>query len=389
MDQARIGVIGFGARAGDVVGQIRRASDRAAVTAVFDPSPAGVERGRAINPDIAIEGEAAALANRADVDWVVIGSPNALHRAHAEAAFAAGKHVFLEKPLATTLDDCIAIRDAWRAAGTTCIVGYTLRCSPHFARIKRLLDEGVAGSIISMEFNETLEFNHGGFIHQDWRRHSAEAGSHLLEKCCHDLDLANWYVGALPVRVASFGGLRFFTPDNRRHVERIGPQPETGRPAYGAWGREGDPFTDDKDIVDHQVVILEYADGVRATFHTNCNAAIFERRTYICGAEGAIRADGAACRIEHQRVGWDTPRKTIDTRDEGGGHGGADRVMGEGVVRTMFEGAPPLATPDDGVVSAAVALAADEAMARGVVVDLRPTWQRLELDPAAPSRGAP
>lgn len=385
MNQMRWGVIGCGMRAMDIIRQTRRADDRVTVSAVCDPSEAGVERARSVNPDAAVERDPRRLAGRADVDWVLIGSPNAMHRAHAEAAFAAGKPTFIEKPLATTLDDGLAIRNAWRAAGVTCIVGYTLRYSPHFGRIKDLLDAGVAGEIISMEFNETLDFNHGGFIHQDWRRHSAEAGSHLLEKCCHDLDLANWYVGALPVRVASFGGLGFFTPDHAHHADRIGPNPDNGRPAYRGWGRPGDPFTADKDIVDHQVAILEYADGVRATFHTNCNAGIPERRTCILGAEGAIRADGVACWIEHQRIGWNEPRDRIDTRAEEGGHGGADKVMGESVVRTMFEGEPPLATPDDGVVSAAVAWAIDEAMERGEVVDLRPTWQRIGVDPAAPA----
>ncbi len=384
MHQVRWGVIGCGMRAMDIIRQTRRASDRIAVTAVCDPNATGVERARSVNPSVAIEDEPRQLAARSDVDWVLIGSPNAMHREHAEAAFAAGKPAFIEKPLATTLDDCLAIRDAWRAAGVMCIVGYTLRYSPHFGRIKQLLDEGIAGRLISMEFNETLEFNHGGFIHQDWRRHRREAGSHLLEKCCHDLDLANWYVGALPIRVASFGGLRFFTPENAHHAQRIGPNPKDGRMAYRAAGGPGDPFTLDKDIVDHQVAILEYADGVRATFHTNCNAGMPERRTCLCGAEGAIRGDGVACWIEHQRIGWDQPRQRIDTHGQEGGHGGADRVMGQGVVRTMCQGEPPLATPDEGVVSAAVALAIDQAMQTGNVVDLRPIWQRVGVDPTAP-----
>ena len=65
--------------------------------------------------------------------------------------------------------------------------------------------------MISMEFNETLGFNHGGFIMGDWRRLTENSGTHLLEKCCHDIDLVNWMLESIPVKVASFGGVNFFT----------------------------------------------------------------------------------------------------------------------------------------------------------------------------------
>ncbi len=51
-----------------------------------------------------------------------------------------------------------------------------------------------------MEFNETLDFNHGGYIMGDWRRLQRYSGTHLLEKCCHDIDLVNWITGSLAGR---------------------------------------------------------------------------------------------------------------------------------------------------------------------------------------------
>jgi len=250
-----------------------------------------------------------------------------------------------------------------------------LRYSPLYGKIHELVAAGRIGRIISFEFNETLGFNHGGYIFGNWRLKNANAGSHLLEKCCHDLDLANWITGSLPVRVASFGGRDFFVPENAHHMERIGPNAE-GKPAYGVWALPGwvNPFSDEIDIMDNQVAILQYANGVRATFHTNCNAGLPERRMYLCGTEGALRADLWTGIIELQRIGHDSKIERIDT-GAAGGHGGGDEVMAEGLAGTLLEGRAPLASVEEGVRSCAVAFAIDRALAEGRVVDLASWWK--------------
>ena len=79
------------------------------------------------------------------------------------AAIEAGKHVVCEKPLATTLDDCEAIRAAARRSpGGIFFFGLVLRYSPFYRRVKQLLEDGEIGRIVSFEFNETLPFFHGG-----------------------------------------------------------------------------------------------------------------------------------------------------------------------------------------------------------------------------------
>ena len=108
--------------------------------------------------------------------------------------------MFCQKPLATTLADCLAMREAWQASGRMFIIGFSLRYAPHYRKIKELLDQGAVGRIVSMEFNETLDFNHGGYIMGDWRRLQRYSGTHLLEKCCHDIDLVNWIMGSLAAR---------------------------------------------------------------------------------------------------------------------------------------------------------------------------------------------
>jgi predicted dehydrogenase len=253
--------------------------------------------------------------------------------------------------------------------------GLVLRYSPLYGKIHELVATGRIGRIISFEFNETLGFNHGGYIFGNWRRRNANAGSHLLEKCCHDLDLVNWITGSLPVRVASFGGRDFFVPANAPYVERIGPNAE-GKPAYGTWSDPGrvSPFSEGADIVDNQVAILQYANGVRATFHTNCNAGLPERRMYLCGTEGSLRGDAWTGIIELQRIGHDSKVERIDT-GAGGGHAGGDEVMAQGLAGTLLEGRAPLASVEEGLQSCAAAFAIDQALEEKRVVDLDAWWK--------------
>jgi predicted dehydrogenase len=375
-----IGVIGMGARVCFLMQRLLKHEMGIRLVAVCDPDDRAIARAREWqDQEVAACSTVADLVQRDDVAWVWIGSPNRHHRAHAIAALEAGKHVFCEKPLATTLDDCLAIREAWRRSGRHFILGFTLRFSPHYRSIRELLDNGVIGQLISMEFNETLDWNHGGRIHRDWRRWRSEAGTHLLEKCCHDLDLVNWFTGSRVIRAASFGGLRLFTPDNAHHMRRIGLGPN-GRQAFCARsGPSGDPFTADKDIVDHQVAILEFASGVRATFHTNCAAGIPERRMLLLGSEGAIRADVIDGRIEYQRIGWHEPREFIESPAKGG-HGGGDEVLIDEMARCMLGGPQPRVGLDTGLDAAVACFGVDEALDRREVIDLSPMWRRVDAD---------
>ncbi len=378
-----IGVVGTGSRIAHIIRNIPGFGDRIRVTALHDTHKEFVDLSLdSYAPDATVYDDYNDLVCDPSVDWVLIGSWNRLHAEQAIAAFEAGKHVFCEKPLANTLEDTLAMRAAHRRSGTLFMIGFTLRYSPHYRRIKEIVSSGKIGTIVSMEFNETLDFNHGGYIHSDWRRLRELAGSHLLEKCSHDLDVANWIAGSLVSRVASFGGLRFFVPENVYHQERIGPDPATGRPAFQTWRNERNPFTCDKDIVDHQVAILEYANGIRATFHTNCVAGIPERRMYIIGSEGTIRSDVIPGTIEVRRYGWNTE---VENHDSGvsESHGGGDEVLVQSLSDVMLHGSQPPTSLEDGLTSAVTAFAIDDAMELGAVVDMAPYWDRVEAD--APS----
>ena len=377
MKSKGIGVIGCGSRILGLLERIPGLGRTIRVRALCDTEPGAVRRYQdRFGPGAKAYRDYRKLVKDPSVDWVFIGSWNCYHREHAVAALNAGKHVFCEKPLATTLGDCLAMRKAWERKGMKFSVGFTLRYSPHYRKIKQLVDAGKVGKIISMEFNETLHFDHGGFIHGDWRRLSKYSGSHLLEKCCHDMDLAHWIVGSLPARVASFGGTDFFVPKNKRYMKKVG-KPARSHSPFCMWPRPEDhnPFTARKDIVDNQVAILEFANWARATFHTNCSTNIGERRMYICGTDGTLRADLGTGTVEVRKIRYGVDVKTFATGARGG-HGGGDEVLGRSIRDSILKGAEPLADLDDGLKSAVTCFAVDKAQETGRVVDVGPMWKR-------------
>lgn len=381
--KVRIGMIGTGGRLRGVVRRLLQSdtTGRLEIVAAYDPDSGSLDTldqvfGKTVRRAASDE----ALINDPEVDWVFIGSWNSEHARQSVAALNAGKNVFCEKPLATEFEGCLAIRDAVARTGKAFAFGLVLRYSPHYVRLKEVLESGVIGKIISFEFNETLGFNHGGYIFGNWRRKRANAGTHLLEKCCHDIDLANWMIGSLPVQVASFGGRDFFTPENQGEVERIGPNAE-GKAAFSLWPdpHHKNPFDGEADIFDNQVAILQYANGVRGTFHTNVNASLRERRFYICGTRGSIRADLVSGIIEVRENGWTARSEVYDT-NAGDGHGGGDEVMANSLLATLTQGTAPAAGVLEGLHSALAAFALDEAADTGKVVDVRELWCRAGVE---------
>lgn len=126
------------------------------------------------------------------------------------------------------------------------------------------------------------------------------------------------------------------------------------------------------------MAIVEYANGVRATFHTNCNAGIPERRMYILGSEGAIRADVLTGKIEYRRIGFS--EQIIDaSTTAAGGHGDGDTYLTRELVRSMTKGIAPHAGIEEGLRSAITCFGIDKAMETGKMVDIRPMWEKVGI----------
>lgn len=367
-------VIGTGQRAIGVVEHlIRDSGGQVRILSMYDPDPGAMEEAAtAWKATDALRARSAEEALEVPgAQWAMIFSPNAFHREHIERAFDAGLHVFAEKPLATTIEDCVAIHEAHRRSHRFFATGFVLRYAPLYREIKRLLDTGTFGPVISIAANENIPPDHGGYIMSNWRRLTRWAGPHILEKCCHDLDLINWFCDDLPRRAAAFHDLLVYRPENQWMFDRYG-----GADRFLTWRdrhRVGSPFTSDKDITDTFVGILDYRKGAKVMFQaTMCNA-IPERRMYIACREGTIIAELYRGTLQYARIG-ESPR---EVQLSGGGHGGGDDFIMKELWDTMTQGTPPACSGEEGLRSAVVALALDQAAREGRVVDLEPTWAAL------------
>ena len=372
-----IGLIGAGARSA-VLKLLFGCGTKLRLRGVYDPD-AGHARERAASlgfPQARICASEVEVLESAAVDWVLVFSPNCFHAGQVAAALRAGKDVFTEKPMATALEDCEEVCRAYQQSGRQLATGFVLRYSPIYRKIRELLDAGEIGRIISIEADDNLPVTLGSYIMRNWRRRRANAGPYILEKNCHDLDLLNWFTGSLPARVASFGGLDFFVPKNERlrreYTDAEGRSPFTAIPDDHG---EASPFLADKDIVDNQVCILEYRNGIRATFHATLANRLPDRRMYISGSEGTLVLSREVIRV--RRLGEEAVR-TYDfhNQDE---HGGGDAVIMRELYETMCGGGAPKSSGMQGLRSAVVALGLDEAQRTGTVVDLDAVWRRLGI----------
>ncbi|MBP1583065.1 MAG: Gfo/Idh/MocA family oxidoreductase [Victivallales bacterium] len=369
-----IAVIGCGQRGQYVVENLLRDSQRHVhVKAVFDPDAEACRTAlrRWLEPEARICRDLQEAIGTVGVDWVMVFSPNVFHKDGVLAGFAAGKHVFSEKPLATSIEDCVAINQAHARSGRQFATGFVLRYAPIYRKVKQLLDEGTFGRILAVDANEHIVPSHGGYIMCNWRRHSAMAGPHILEKCCHDLDLLIWYLQGLPVRVSAFGGREFFVKENESLMK------EYGKKLFLCWQVPYDldtPFSGDTDLMDVTTSIAEFDNGARVTFSATMSNALPERRIRLCCTRGVIVAELYTMTLRYRRLGEEQESVISYSGD---GHAGGDSYIMKELYDCMCSGEPPKCSGAEGLRSAVYALAIDEAARTGQTVSLEKTWKRL------------
>ncbi len=376
--QIGVAVIGTGGRGTGVTRRLLEdAGDGIKIVSCYNKVRSRAENALEVwkSPETVICDSYQEAIQRDDVDWVMVFSPNAYHKEHIVCGFEAGKHVFSEKPLATKIEDCVAINEAHKKSGKFFATGFVLRYAPIYRKVKELIENGVIGRVLSIDANENITPAHGSYIMQNWRRLKSESGPHILEKCCHDLDLINWFCDSVPARVASFGGRDLFTPANAGMYDKF---QKKGESVFKGWADpEGlkTPFHDDTDMLDNQVGIFQYRNGIRVMFQCTMSNAIPERRMYISGTEGNIIVELYSSLLKYRRIDEDE-MKVIDFA--GDGHGGGDTFQTKELYEnTMLAGKPPVCSGSEGLVSAVLALALDKSALEGDMIDLEPVWKDL------------
>jgi predicted dehydrogenase len=339
----RVALVGAGIR-GEIYGHwIGAHPDRAQLVAVAEPR---ADRREPIAARHGLPGSAVfddwrdLVAGPRLADAVVITTQDAEHVEPAVAFAEAGYAVLLEKPIAPTEQECRRVVDAVTRNKVVFGVCHVLRYAPYTRMLRELLAADAIGEIVSVDHVEPVGFAHyaHSYVRGNWRREDSSAPM-LLAKSCHDLDWLRHVVGR-PVRsVSSFGGLTYFVPENRppRAAERctdcvlqdscaysavriygehlaagdlawplsvLTPEPDAESVARalrtGPYGRC--VWACDNDVVDHQVVSLEFDGGATATFTMTAFSTSRPRITHLFGTLGEIFCDGSVLRVTDFRT---------------------------------------------------------------------------------------
>jgi myo-inositol 2-dehydrogenase/D-chiro-inositol 1-dehydrogenase len=197
LDVVRVGMIGAGGIARTHSRNLR-GIDGVEVATVMDPLR---ERAEAL----AAECDARAFADLEplldDVDAVYVCSPPTMHRAQVEAAAAAGKHVYCEKPIATTLDDGCAIAAALSSSPGRAMVGFNNRFRPAFRRWRQLIRSGELGAPLSSWILRMAPSMPAPY--ENWRTTPGLLCGITIESASHDIDLVRWALGEIGAVSAS------------------------------------------------------------------------------------------------------------------------------------------------------------------------------------------
>ena len=192
--------------------------DEIQFVAVAEPDPvrrAHFANQHSIPPENQFESWEHLLAKPPLGQAALICTPDQLHTAPALAALEAGYDVLLEKPMATNLAECRLLVAAEKAHGKQLHICHVLRYTPHFQKMKTVVESGVLGEIINVSHRENVAWWHmaHSFVRGNWRN-TAASSPMILAKCCHDLDILIWLLNDRCETLSSVGGLLHFHPQN-------------------------------------------------------------------------------------------------------------------------------------------------------------------------------
>jgi predicted dehydrogenase len=342
----RLGFIGVGAMGLSHVNSFARlCGDKVEISAVCTANKASIKKVHEIAPDAKVVSTERELID-SRLDAVIVSTPNFTHAKLAQEILAAGKHLFLEKPIGITPDECRQVVAASEKSDRVVMVGHELRYSPFFQKLKDLVEAGEVGKprmVWTREFRGPFQPKSG-----DWIQDNRKSGGTLVDKNCHHFDLMNWWVGARPKRVCAFGG---------NAVNRVLEGPHQGH--------------------DHISMSFEYENGVRGTHHLCMFALDFPREDLemgIIGDGGLLQTRISDIQILQWKRGFQQKEPIVHRvkakLGEGwGSHLGFDEIHQE-FVSCILEKRQPLTTPRNCIDGTLLAIAGEESIRKGQIVEI-------------------
>ena len=283
-----------------------------------------------------------------------------------------GCHLLVEKPLATNRADTELICHAAANYDKVFMVCHQMRYTPLYGTLKRLITSGDYGDVVSVEHSENLAYHHMAHSFVRGFFNSSKLTPMILAKSCHDMDLLRWLADSRPLRIASFGQLSYFKPQNAPKgapafcldgcaadsecpysAQKIYLAEDTD-PAYIR--QMGSPETKqelltllktnqfgrcvyhcDNDVVDHQSVCIEFQNGVTASFMMTGHNGVERRLTKLSMTNGELQLDASAGIIDAWRF-HPYSKQTFTPSASDTTHLGGDTAIMDGFTQAIHSG---------------------------------------------------
>jgi predicted dehydrogenase len=363
--ELRYGINGAGSMGREHIENIK-VMGGATVSALSDPHKPSQDAALAMAPGAKVFSDHRALLDSGLIDAVIVATPNDTHAAVLKDCLATDLAVFVEKPLATTVEDLKSILswDEKRSAMTW--MGLEYRFMPPVAEAIARAKEGEAGKIHQVSIREHREPFYPKV--DNWNRFAERTGGTLVEKCCHYFNLMDIVVGEQPVRVFASGG------QSVNHLD----EKYDGKQA---------------DMLDNAYVVLEYANGARGMLDLCMfGEGSFDKEILtIVGDEGKIESflPSQVVRASRRETigklsGWKqgasrgsgSEQKIVHNYDVKymGHHYGASFIEHTRFRDAILNSTPAEVTLKDGVTSVVTGLAAHKSINEGRVVEIKELW---------------
>ena len=354
-------------------------------------------------------------------DAVVNCTMDELHYQTAMPFLKKGYHMLLEKPVVNNIEQLLDIQKTAEENGCLLMVCHVLRYTPFFRAIKERILNGEIGEIVHIESSENVGVAHSSnaYIRGKWNSTEKCGSSMLLAKCCHDLDLLCWLNGETsPTRIASFGGRNFIIPEKAPqgagekclvdcpHVDTCQYSAKSiyvlndKFPCYSwdcidknyndisreekteslkTFNKHGNcAYKTGSDLIDHQAVMLQYANGSTATHNLLQGTVLARRLIRIVGTKGEIEGSIDNSKFTVYTYDFDTAwckSEDVDVRTliaEGDHHAGGDFGIIQDFVNMLRGGEVSVSCTkiQDSVYGHLCVYKADEAMEKECVIKL-------------------
>ena len=328
----KIAVIGAGVRGTNLARKVRTSGLPAVISAVAEPDDNkrnSFLKEFGLDEQLTFRTWEELISSKIHCDAVIIATLDNQHAGPALASLEAGWHILIEKPLSDKFSDCLKIVRTQKQKNKVIAVCHTLRFMEGYRKVKDVAGSGEIGEIIHIEHMEAISnvrFAHN-YVRNRWSQEKLNTFL-LLHKCSHDIDFIAWLLHDECKKVSSFGSLKYFTPVNapagstkkctdgcllvdncqynaiRLYVD--GPLEEwPARDVCRIHTREAHmealltgPFGNcvwkgGNDVVDHQVVMMEFERGATATCTLTGFSASNGRRVRVQGTKGELLFDEA------------------------------------------------------------------------------------------------